>query len=243
MAIRATLLAKRHLALIAIAGLWAVVSAPAQAGPICAGRGCATSASTAGETTQESVSRPVALNKFKKRAGSKNAIRTRIAAKRNARAAKAAQYSRVAARVTKAGKKFTVAAARPAASKAAPLSPAFANARAEMSDADIRVADASNDAPVIADKKEPEANVQLVAADQVNDIDRAASEAEAKPQPDTKPSSKPAPQTVMKSAPQDARAAVASNDSTWDQTSFIGKLFVAFGGLLTLASAARLFIA
>jgi hypothetical protein len=37
---------------------------------------------------------------------------------------------------------------------------------------------------------------------------------------------------------------VAASDSTvWDETSFVGKIFVVFGALLTLASAARMFIA
>jgi hypothetical protein len=36
---------------------------------------------------------------------------------------------------------------------------------------------------------------------------------------------------------------VASNsDTPWSRTSLIGKIFVAFGGLLMLASAARLYI-
>lgn len=222
----------RYLAPIVLAGLWIGLGAPALAGPICAGKGCATSATAAGESAEASASQPVKLNKFKKRIGSKSAMRTRIAAKRAVRAAKAAQYSRVAARVKKASKRFTVAAASKPAAVEAPLKPSVANARAEMKDDDLRVAGASNDTPIVSEEKASEpANVQLVAADQVNDIDRAASERET------------APKTVGKAPPQDARAAVASNDTTWDQTSFIGKLFVAFGGLLTLASAARLFIA
>jgi hypothetical protein len=37
---------------------------------------------------------------------------------------------------------------------------------------------------------------------------------------------------------------VTSRDNTaWDQTSLIGKVFIAFGGLLTMASAARMFMA
>ena len=40
------------------------------------------------------------------------------------------------------------------------------------------------------------------------------------------------------------RAGLASsNDSAWDQTSLIGKIFIAFGALLTMASAARMFMA
>jgi hypothetical protein len=31
--------------------------------------------------------------------------------------------------------------------------------------------------------------------------------------------------------------------SSWDQASLIGKIFIAFGGLLTAASAARMFMA
>lgn len=43
-----------------------------------------------------------------------------------------------------------------------------------------------------------------------------------------------------------ASQAVSNHDDvgdTWDKTSLIGKIFVAFGGLLTLASAARMFMA
>ena len=40
-----------------------------------------------------------------------------------------------------------------------------------------------------------------------------------------------------------AQAAAASDTSTWDQTSLIGKIFIAFGALLTIASAARMFMA
>ena len=41
----------------------------------------------------------------------------------------------------------------------------------------------------------------------------------------------------------EATSAVAAADSTWTQTSMIGKIFIVFGGLLTLASAARMFFA
>jgi hypothetical protein len=37
--------------------------------------------------------------------------------------------------------------------------------------------------------------------------------------------------------------ASGSDSSTWDQTSLIGKIFIAFGALLTMASAARMFMA
>jgi hypothetical protein len=45
-------------------------------------------------------------------------------------------------------------------------------------------------------------------------------------------------------APAATPVMASSNESsTWDQTSLIGKIFIAFGGLLTLASAARMFMA
>ena len=34
-----------------------------------------------------------------------------------------------------------------------------------------------------------------------------------------------------------------SQNATWDETSLIGKLFIGFGALLTVASAARMFMA
>jgi hypothetical protein len=67
----------------------------------------------------------------------------------------------------------------------------------------------------------------VVASDQLNDVDRTLQEgsplsATANPQP----------------AP-----VATSESSTWDQTSLIGRIFIAFGALLTMASAARMFMA
>ena len=53
-------------------------------------------------------------------------------------------------------------------------------------------------------------------------------------------------QTTVAVAPTKAVAAAKpapSESSTWDQTSLIGKIFIAFGALLTVASAARMFMA
>lgn len=74
---------------------------------------------------------------------------------------------------------------------------------------------------------------QVADADQLNDLDRAA---EDKP-PLTLASA------TIDTPPATAPAATAENNTPWDQTSMIGKIFVAFGGLLTLASAARMFMA
>jgi hypothetical protein len=78
-------------------------------------------------------------------------------------------------------------------------------------------------------------DTQVVSADQLNDVDRALHEN--------------APTLTMASAdapaPAPAAPVMASSqeNSTWDQTSLIGKIFIAFGALLTMASAARMFMA
>jgi hypothetical protein len=82
----------------------------------------------------------------------------------------------------------------------------------------------------------PNAENQVVAPDQLNDLDRAL-------QQDNPPVQKavvaatdaqPRPAPVMASA---------QPSSAWDQSSLIGKIFIGVGTLLTLASAARMFMA
>jgi hypothetical protein len=80
------------------------------------------------------------------------------------------------------------------------------------------------------------AETQIVAADQLNDVDRALQEGQ--PAPNTTTAEVPAEPTA-----QAAPIALSRNDgSSWDQASLIGKIFIAFGGLLTVASAARMFM-
>ncbi len=88
-----------------------------------------------------------------------------------------------------------------------------------------------------AEPQAPAADSQVVAADQLNEVDRTLQEQPANAQ------------TTVALAPTKPVAAVAANaaaandTSTWDQTSLIGKIFIAFGALLTIASAARMFMA
>jgi hypothetical protein len=87
-----------------------------------------------------------------------------------------------------------------------------------------------------AEPQAPAADTQLVAADQLNEVDRTLQEQPA------------ASQNTVALAPTKPVTAVAArvavNDSsTWDETSLIGKIFIAFGALLTIASAARMFMA
>jgi hypothetical protein len=84
--------------------------------------------------------------------------------------------------------------------------------------------------PAAAQTDAPATNTEMVSADQLNEVDRTLSGDRA-----------PAPTLSMVAA--QAPYTTSNIDSTWNQTSLIGKIFVAFGGLLTVASAARMFMA
>jgi hypothetical protein len=219
-------------ALILAAGLFVCFAGPSQA----AGATDSSASATAGA--------PIALNKYAKHTahhGKKLAQR---------------KSSKVAAKPSN----DTKAAATDAAAdegdnsstiQSSEIPPAVANANAQLASAD-----ASNDAakamaarassivqaaaPDAATNPQPAANAaqdssQVVSADQLNDVDRSLHQGAA-----------PATTVVMASAdaPPATPAASASNESTtWDQTSLIGKIFIGFGALLTMASAARMFMA
>jgi hypothetical protein len=74
----------------------------------------------------------------------------------------------------------------------------------------------------------------IVAADQLNDVDRALQESNAPASLSAMASASPPPASVT---------ATRRESSAWDQTSLIGKIFIGFGALLTMASAARMFMA
>jgi hypothetical protein len=117
-----------------------------------------------------------------------------------------------------------------------PIPPSVANANAQLVSADrpdgnaramsARANDilqAAADKPVDA---QPAAEAPVVPPDALNEVDR------------TVPASDPPAPTVATAA-----AAESSGDSSsLDRTSLIGKIFMACGGLLTLASAARMFM-
>jgi len=121
-----------------------------------------------------------------------------------------------------------------------------ANANAQLASADVAADSASamtakaNTMLLAAADKPAPAEAQgasdgaVVSSDQLNDVDRALQQ-------------NPATQTMAMAAvkPAPAAPALASGGeaSTWDQTSLIGKIFIAFGALLTMASAARMFMA
>ena len=127
------------------------------------------------------------------------------------------------------------------------LTPSVANANAQLAAADkpagnVAKAMSARASDIIqAPPAQPAAADQFVAADQLNDVDRALRE--------TPPASAPAAATLTMAAaetpgaPAAAAASAGSDNSTWDQTSLIGKIFIGFGTLLTMASAARMFMA
>ena len=126
------------------------------------------------------------------------------------------------------------------------VTPAFANANAQLVDAGKASAYASpfdKAAPAeTAQPPQPAASetqatapqppaVELVSAEEFNDLDRAAWEANQMPK------------LMQLKVSGDSHAELRDDDSRWAQTSTIGKIFVAFGALLTLGSAIRMFMA
>jgi hypothetical protein len=120
----------------------------------------------------------------------------------------------------------------------------LANANAQLVDADAAKATApasSAEKPAAAEAAPPSrpaaekqdaqpAAVELVSAEEFNELDRAAWDANQLPK-------------LMQLKASDAHAELRDDDSRWAQTSTIGKIFVAFGAMLTLGSAIRMFMA
>jgi hypothetical protein len=239
------IIASGRSALIIAAGFWLCVSGPLQAAEDADGGATASN-------TESSAGAPIALNKFVK----KSRYRKQVSSHRKSVkvAAKASTENAKPSENKPSEKKKSVDAdvsAKVADSQSAiPLS--VANANAQLAAADVPTDDAnsvstkaSNMLRTMAAKQseaaDPQppapaaANTELVAADELNDVDRALSE--------NKSEDKPALAPTVAMAMAQAPAALSTDDSTWGQTSLIGKIFIAFGGLLTLASAARMLMA
>lgn len=136
------------------------------------------------------------------------------------------------------------------ASGTPPAAPAWLAANAQMAAADApadsakgmsaamsekanTVLQAASDKP--ADAEAP-ADATVVAPDQLNDVDRALQVGPAQQQT-------VAMASAARPAVDGAAQAVNNDSSTLDKTSLVGKVFIAFGALLTMASAARMFMA
>jgi hypothetical protein len=126
-----------------------------------------------------------------------------------------------------------------------------ANANAQMTAADTAPADSARGMSAAMSEKantvlqaaadkpadaEAPADTAVVAPDQLNDVDRALQETPAAAQSVVLAStSRPAAESAVQAANSDS--------STLDRTSLIGKILIAFGALLTVASAARMLMA
>jgi hypothetical protein len=144
---------------------------------------------------------------------------------------------------TAAGPDENKALASPDDSKAVPnITPSIANANAQMLLAGVQISAAAaiptgTDFPATTAGNPPNASSDnatfMVAADQLNEVDRTLQESNSLAATATgaNPQAAPAPAATM-----------TSESSVWDQTSLIGKIFIGFGALLTMASAARMFV-
>lgn len=239
-------------ALIIAAGLWMGF-----AGPMRVTDSVAEPASQAAQA--EKTGAPVKLSKFTKhRSHKRHVARTRKSTKA------ASKKDNASEKDVEAKKTADASASSDNSNNQMPLPPTVANAHAQMPG--IPAEEPKTEAGALAssagkllttntnqaDAAQPQADMppeatapapttaaaDVVPADELNDVDRAMS--------DNKPATPTlALASIDTPAPADATTgqAVTSDDSTWKQTSLIGKIFIAFGGLLTLASAARMFIA
>ncbi len=128
------------------------------------------------------------------------------------------------ARVANANAQMTAADAPPDSAK---------GMSAAMSEKANTVLQTAADKP--ADAEAP-AEPGAVASDQSSNFDRSLT-------PSEQPVATTTQGVVLASTSRPSSDAYANDSSTLDKTSLIGKVFIAFGALLTLASAARMFMA
>lgn len=218
-------------ALVAAAGVWMSFSGePAMAAK------SAAKTTKAARTSAAAADQPIVLSKFKK--------------KRQARVVKKSRTAHARHEKKSASKVASKAVAQKTAATEAPrtddseLPPAIANARAQALAEDqarnIAALD-STDVPIVD-------GVQLAAADQPGDtgnpLQAVAQDAATAPPP-----AAAAPQPVqsgkiIRAVSSSEKPVFKGDDSDpWSKTSLIGKIFIAFGSLLTMASAIRLFVA
>jgi hypothetical protein len=142
------------------------------------------------------------------------------------------------------------------------IPPSVANANAQLATADtpdgnaramtarandmLQMAAQDNIPQAAAEKPadpQPAAETQVLPPDQLNDVDRTlpASAASA-PAPATTSADAPAQAMAAADSPDEPAVANSDDSSGVDRTSLIGKIFMACGGVLTLASAVRMFM-
>jgi hypothetical protein len=212
-----TIKASGRSALILATGLFVCFAGPSQAA-------AGADSATASSKSEDAAGAPIALNKYT-RHGSRH--RKSYAHRKSSRVALKSHASKKAA---KDGDNSSASSAIP---------PSVANAKAELASADTPTGNAkamsarANDilktAPDAPADAPPAAQTQVVSADQLNYVDRALRQS--------------APPALAMASAEAPVMTSGSESSAWDQTSLIGKIFIGFGALLTMASAARMFMA
>jgi hypothetical protein len=215
-------------ALILATGLFVYFVGPSQAEP-------GDDTATASSKSEKATGAPIKLNKYAKPRQSKKITQRKS--------------SKVALK-SSAAKKATFAA-DDAGNESTAIPPSIANANAQLASAEAPAGSAmamsakantmllaAADKPVDA---MPAAESEVVASDQLNDLDRALQQAKSETRPAAPTMTLASVETPA--APTAPVMAASKEDSAWDQTSLIGKIFIAFGALLTMASAARMFMA
>jgi hypothetical protein len=214
-------------ALILAAGLFVCLAGPSQAAPA--------ADTTATSKSQNAAGTPLALNKNLKHGS------------RHGKSYAHGKSSKVALKPAADDKPAPTDASADEGEGLSAIPPSVANANAQLPSPDTPAGNAramsarangilQTDSPASAKADNVTGNETqvVVAADQLNDVDRALHE-----------SNPPVTNMVLASADPPAAPVTASpqESSTWDQTSLIGKIFIGFGALLTMASAARMFMA
>ena len=162
------------------------------------------------------------------------------------------KFTRTASKSAETGKAAEKDVADASAGVRPAMTESIANANAQMNSADAAQDSTGDNAKAMSQAMSAKANTILLAAadnqadgqapaegaavtapDQLNDLDRALQE---------NPSTQTVAMAQAKPAQQE-NPAQASNSDSLDKTSLIGKIFIAFGTLLTMASAARMLMA
>ena len=223
-----TIKASGRSALILATGLFVCFAGPSQADP--------NDDVVASSKPESAPGAPMALNKYVKRGA------------RHAKSNAHRESSKLALKSPRTEKAAAPDVADNDGGGPTTIPPWVANANAQWASADTPTGNAKamseraneilQTTPANATDAPSAADAQVIAADQLNDVDRALQE-----------TARPAPTLAMASAETPTapaapvRAASSNESSTWDQTSLIGKIFIGFGALLTMASAARMFMA
>ena len=217
-----TIKASARSVLILAAGLWAGLAAPLPA--IAAGADADSAAASKSENT---VSETSARKRYAHRKSARTASKStesRKADEKQVADASGGTAPAIPAWVANANAQMTAADAPPDSAK---------GMSAAMSEKANTVLQTAADKP--ADAEAP-AEPGAVVSDQNNTIDRSLT-------PSEQPAATATQGVVLASTSRATSDASVNDSSTLDKTSLIGKVFIAFGALLTLASAARMFMA